>query len=530
MHQRFEQVRLFLQVLSAAAVAYGLAETVAWAAFGSTRALATGVIVGGFGIWLLAVPRRSLDRRPVASVVAGVAVVLFGVVVSAAVLQPYVSLAAATALLIPIAAALPYLDVRPLRALMVVAWAATVGTAALGFLPDDPAIPVVVSNLIELWGLTVASGVVLFVLYQSSERLKESGREFRRLFRLSADLAETTEPAVLGELVARHLAEATGFDECIIYALEPESGRLAPFGSHPAERSLQADPETLAERPALGRVVHDGARIVVDLSDEAADPVERDRLRAIGHQTVALLPLAARSDPVGVAELASRGRRPVDERRLALARTLAFEAALAIENGRLYRRLRHEALHDPLTGLANRSLFGDRVAHALARQQRHPGASVAVLFLDLDDFKVVNDTLGHARGDRLLALVAERLGAVVRPADTVARLGGDEFALLLEEVGSPDEARSVAERILRGLGELFDLGTRSMLVWASIGIALWSANGITADELIHQADVAMYEAKRSGKGRAVLFGPGLRARSETPTVIPPGAPRGAGRG
>jgi len=459
--------------------------------------------------WLALFPRRALVRRPAASVVGPVAVVITAVLVTAAGLQPFGAIAAAAAVLIPVAAALPYLEVRSLRRLMFLAWAAIILTGAAGFLPGDLLLPHAVAELVKLWGLTLASGVLLFLLYRSSERLKASSREFRRLFQLSSDLAETTEPAVLGELVARHLAEATGFDDCIIYAVAPATGRLAPFGSHPVERSLDTDPESLAGRPMLGRVIHDQARAVIDAADERADPAERARLRALGRQVMLLLPLVARSEPVGVAELTSSGGHEIDERRLALARTLAFEAATAIENGRLYQQLQYRVLHDPLTGLANRSLFHDRLEHALARLARREGPSVAVLFIDVDDFKAVNDTLGHARGDRLLVLVAERLRAVVRPVDTVARLGGDEFALLLEELASADEALVVAQRAVDAVAAPFELAGQSVRASVSIGVALRSASGATVDELVGEADAAMYEAKLAGKGRAVRFYPGL---------------------
>jgi len=394
---------------------------------------------------------------------------------------------------------------------MVLAWMGIVATAAISFLPDEPAVPPMVVALVRLWVLAVAAGVVLFLLYQSSERIKQASYEFRRLARFSSDLAETTEPAVLGGFVARHLAEAMSFDDCVIYALDPETNRLGPFGSHPADRALAAGLETVEDRPMLGRVLRDRARIVIDIADPQADAGEQARLRASGRSVMLLLPLASRTEPVGVAELTARGSHSIDERRVAPARTLTFEAAMAIENGRLYHQLREQALHDPLTGLANRSLFYDRVEHALARLARREEAIVAVLFIDLDDFKAVNDAFGHARGDRLLALVAERLRAAVRPADTVARLGGDEFALLLEVLSSTDEVLAVAERVRRSFEPPFELAGQPVSASASIGVAVRSAGGANGDangdELVQEADVAMYEAKQAGKGRAVVFRP-----------------------
>lgn len=166
------------------------------------------------------------------------------------------------------------------------------------------------------------------------------------------------------------------------------------------------------------------------------------------------------------------------------------------------------ALRDPLTGLGNRRLFVDRVAHALERQRRVP-ESVAVLLLDLDHFKFVNDTLGHAKGDALLMAVADRLQIVVRTGDTVARLGGDEFAVLLEAMTAADEADATAMRILQALDRPFLLDDREVFVRASIGIA-WAAEGQTVDDLVTDADVAMYAAKSAGRSRIERFSSAMR--------------------
>jgi diguanylate cyclase (GGDEF)-like protein/PAS domain S-box-containing protein len=179
------------------------------------------------------------------------------------------------------------------------------------------------------------------------------------------------------------------------------------------------------------------------------------------------------------------------------------------ERKRLEDQLQHQAFHDPLTGLANRALFADRVTHALARGGRHPDERLAVLFVDLDDFKVVNDSLGHAAGDELLTAVAERVRACLRLQDTAARLGGDEFGILVEETDATGAGR-VAERVLSALRQPFALDQRQVFAEASIGIALGAGrhdgqDGRSAEELLRNADAAMYTAKSLGKGRFEFY-------------------------
>jgi diguanylate cyclase (GGDEF)-like protein/PAS domain S-box-containing protein len=172
-------------------------------------------------------------------------------------------------------------------------------------------------------------------------------------------------------------------------------------------------------------------------------------------------------------------------------------------------QLQHQAFHDSLTGLANRALFADRVEHALQRAQRS-GEQVAVLFLDLDDFKTINDSLGHDAGDELLVAVARRLRRSLRPADTVARLGGDEFAVLLEGE-NVDSASIVAERAVRAIEEPIRLGDRDVTVHVSAGIELGDARRHSAGDLLRNADVAMYVAKGKGKARFEVFDSSMHA-------------------
>ncbi len=187
---------------------------------------------------------------------------------------------------------------------------------------------------------------------------------------------------------------------------------------------------------------------------------------------------------------------------------------------RLESRLIHDALHDPLTGLANRVLLRDHLERALARQGREPGR-VALLFVDLDDFKRVNDTLGHAAGDEILCRVAERLARAVRGSDVVGRQSGDEFAVLLVNVVAEEEASAAADRILAELRRPIQLRGRSIVVNGSIGIAVAPRHApgaeisVAAKELLVRADAAMYVAKALGKGTFAFFDPRMPVRTWT---------------
>lgn len=202
-----------------------------------------------------------------------------------------------------------------------------------------------------------------------------------------------------------------------------------------------------------------------------------------------------------------------------LFETLANHVAVALEKGHLEqslahlrdleKQLTHQVLHDPLTGLANRRLFRERMTDALAAGERPDGerSEVAVLYVDLDGFKSVNDTLGHDAGDQLLRAVAERLASCLRPSDTAARLGGDEFALLLPSVSDVDVALAVAARVLQALAVPVVLEGRAVYARASVGVAAALPGEVDYEELLRRGDAAMYAAKTNGKGRYELFSP-----------------------
>jgi diguanylate cyclase (GGDEF)-like protein/PAS domain S-box-containing protein len=193
-----------------------------------------------------------------------------------------------------------------------------------------------------------------------------------------------------------------------------------------------------------------------------------------------------------------------DQRANAAINGLVMNVRDITERKLMEEQLRHQALHDPLTNLANRTRFNDRLEHTLLRSTRTK-TQVAVLFMDLDNFKAVNDSLGHTAGDLLLTRVAERVQACLREIDTVARLGGDEFAILLEDIESTDDAVQVTERVFETLRQSFHLEGKDLLVRASVGIAVSYAGAKNAEALVRDADTAMYVAKSRGKGRYEIF-------------------------
>jgi diguanylate cyclase (GGDEF)-like protein/PAS domain S-box-containing protein len=284
----------------------------------------------------------------------------------------------------------------------------------------------------------------------------------------------------------------------------------------------------LANAAFEGILITDGSRILeankalADMidCDDPSELVGRSALEFVAPEHRDLVQknlLSGREDPYEIAGLRKDGERRDLEVR---GRTISYRGRAArvtavrdvTERKGYERRLRRQALSDPLTGLPNRILLADRLEHALARVGRRR-ASVAVLFLDLDNFKFVNDSLGHEVGDQLLIAVAERLRVCLRPEDTVARLGGDEFAVLLEDADRGQAVR-VAERVTQELRAPFPIGGHEVFVTASVGISLGaSARRRGLGDLLREADQAMYRVKQSGKAGYEIFNPDMATRA-----------------
>jgi diguanylate cyclase (GGDEF)-like protein len=188
---------------------------------------------------------------------------------------------------------------------------------------------------------------------------------------------------------------------------------------------------------------------------------------------------------------------------------LAQLASIALDNARLVDEAQRGAMYDLTTNLPNRELLTDRIAHALASSRPDGPGMVGVILLDLDRFKVINESVGHNVGDRLLVLVGQRLIACLRPGDTVARFGGDEFGILLEEVAGVEEAHRIAERIDAELRAPFSMGDREWFISASIGISLGRGGRATPDEMLREAEVAMVQAKADPTKRHAVFEPSM---------------------
>lgn len=312
-------------------------------------------------------------------------------------------------------------------------------------------------------------------------------------------------------LVARHRSLQAQLTETAAQALGER--RLAALLSDATDLTLVCD-----EHLVIGSATPACRRL---LGLEPEQLVGTSCLEIVHHDDVELFESFVRTTRTGREDLVSIRLDPSDGRVVWAEVTVSDLTADAAVGGlvltirdvtarrELERQLSHDALHDALTGLGNRRLFHDRLDHALSRGVRSAEPHT-VLFLDLDDFKAINDDYGHDTGDRVLSEVAARLAGAVRPADTVARLGGDEFAVLLEDTGA-GEAAALADRLLAAVVEPVSLGTTTVVISASVGLAAAAPGRIDSGTTLRNADVAMYHAKRLGGAQVALYEAELHA-------------------
>ena len=333
------------------------------------------------------------------------------------------------------------------------------------------------------------------------------------LLELSTALGELTGAGELAARVVQAMTTVIDADCAAVLLVGDDTVRVAAHhGFEPAGvAALEELERTFDAQPIDGIVVHTAA----DASTAVAPLFAVAALEA-----VAAAPISVDDAPIGYLLVGVRDHagRIVSAPHLAERfGGLAGQAAVALRNGRLLDQIRHQSLHDPLTDLPNRALILDRAEQLLARARRHRQCAAA-LFIDLDGFKNINDTLGHGAGDELLQILAGRLRAAVRGSDTVGRLGGDEFVVLVEDAAGEAGIEAAAQRLLELLGEPFVLAGRDrpMVITASIGIAV--GDRFSAADLLRDADIALYNAKAAGKSCYRVFAPEmqreLRLRTE----------------
>ena len=348
-------------------------------------------------------------------------------------------------------------------------------------------------------------------LRASSQRLRQRAAQQAAVSKLGAaalsniDVDDLLEEAV--ELVQTTLAvDMTALLETLPGGreLRNRNGRGWPEGVVgtaivPADRSTLAAHALRADAPVV-------------VEDLRSDPRYQDSqgLHRDGVVSSATVPVAGRGQPFGILSAFTTSSRKFTEDEVHFLQSVANVLAAAIERRRSEEETRHQALHDPLTGLPNRLLFRDRLQHAVARATRG-GSSVAVMFLDVDNFKVINDSLGHEAGDEVLTELAPRLTQALRSGDTVARFGGDEFVLVCEELADQTEALRIAERVQDCFASPFVLGGTEHFISASIGVAVRTTGEDGPEELIRDADAAMYHAKQRGRARYEVFDATMRS-------------------
>jgi diguanylate cyclase (GGDEF)-like protein len=374
---------------------------------------------------------------------------------------------------------------------------------------DDRVIGVITLSKLGLRQFDLADVRILSTLADQAATAVESARaisasealadDLRRIAAMSSDLSRSLDPRRVADLIAQHIGDAFEAGGCAISSWDRPGDRLLTSGAWPPHQMEVIEPAfELAGYPETRRVLEVQAISTVDVTDPTADPAEVALLRRHGQQALVMVPLVAKGETIGLVELSFTGPAALEARRLDLLWAMANEAAMALGNAQVHETTRALADRDPLTGFYNHRYLHERLGEEILRAQRS-GASLAVLMIDLDDFKLVNDTLGHLFGDEVLRWSAEQIRAELRASDVAARYGGDEFVVILPDT-PPAGATEVGERIVAALRDrpYQAPGRGPVPVGASVGIAAFPEDGRAAQALIAGADAALYRVKETG--------------------------------
>ena len=356
-----------------------------------------------------------------------------------------------------------------------------------------------------------ALGEAAGALVRSEESSRLQAQQQSAVARFGQQALEGAEINELGWEACRILTDVLDIDYGGVLKLLPGGDELLLVSGVGLPEAMIGEARVPAdERSQSGYALATGQPTVVDDWNTETRYQQSALQSQQNMQSAAVVLIQGKAEPYGVLGAGSRALHGFSEADVNFMQAIANVLANAVERRRTEERTRHEALHDPLTGLPNRNLFLDRLQHALSAAARRE-ASIAVLFLDLDQFKLVNDRLGHAEGDELLAAVAPRIEQALRPGDTVARFGGDEFAVLAEDVGDERGATRIAERIAEALARPFILREHEHFVSTSIGISI-GTGAEPPEALIRDADSALYRAKEHGRGGYEIFDEVMRSR------------------
>jgi diguanylate cyclase (GGDEF)-like protein/PAS domain S-box-containing protein len=359
------------------------------------------------------------------------------------------------------------------------------------------------------------------VLYDITER-KLAEQELRRaaaqqaaVARLGRYALQDGDPARLAKQTVPLMTEINGVEAACVWEAGREGRRLhlragLEGGGDGAERRASAARDSHA-----GAALESGLHVIVDDWSSEKRFSMPPALRVLGVRSSLAVPIAGKESPFGVLDIHSTEPSRFTPQDVHFVQASANVLADALERHRADEALRHRVLHDALTGLPNRHSFVDSLREAL-RRGTASGSPVGILFLDLDHFKLINDSIGHHAGDELLQAVAPRLRAHLRPGDIVARFGGDEFGILVDRLADEEEALAIADRVAAAFSEPYSMGGAGHFVTASVGIAVARPSGrepVDPELLIRDADAAMYRAKERGRGRCELFDAAMRARA-----------------